>query len=204
MLGKNKFVAFHTDKFFAPTITGRRQQVHRHGVEQFVGKMNPDERFEIGRRSSPLHAIREFDERLRLSILQNGKRFDDPITQGFEEFRPTFARGFEHVARKLAVMRALFDNDEIVDLAEPFPCLGKLCREQLPEERADADVCKIIAAPTNGGTAGRVIPVFGVIKRLLHKPGERDRSARVNGIANEFDEFRLQPENVQRQTPNVQ
>jgi hypothetical protein len=26
----------------------------------------------------------------------------------------------------------------------------------------------------------------------------------VNGIANEFDEFRLQPENVQRQTPNVQ
>ena len=64
--------------------------------------------------------------------------------------------------------------------AEPFPNLRELGREQFPKERADADVGKVIAASPNLRAAGRVVAVFGMIKRLLHEPRERLRTARAD------------------------
>lgn len=95
-------------------------------------------------------------------------------------------------------MRALFDNKEIVDLPEPFPDFGELRGKQFPKERANADVREIIAAPSNRGAAARVIAVLGVIKRLLHEPGERLWAALFYFGANEFNELSLQSENVGR------
>ncbi len=46
-------------------------------------------------------------------------------------------------------MRALFDDGEVVDFAEPLPNLRELGGEQLPEKRADADAGKIIPAASN-------------------------------------------------------
>ena len=42
-------------------------------------------------------------------------------------------------------VRALFDDDEIVDLAEPLPNFGELRGEQPAEQRTDADVREIIS-----------------------------------------------------------
>ena len=44
------------------------------------------------------------------------------------------------------MVRALLDNDEVVDLAEPFPHFRELSGQQLSEKRANAHVCEIIAA----------------------------------------------------------
>src|SRR6266487_1738838 len=134
--------------------------------------MDPGERFEIGRRSSPLHAICELFQRLQLSILQNGKRFDDPIAQGFEKCRLEVADRSEHIAGEVAVLRALFGDDEIVDLAEPLPDLHELRGQQLPEERTNAYAREVIAAAANCCLAARVIAVPAMIKRLLHEPGK--------------------------------
>jgi hypothetical protein len=56
----------------------------------------------------------------------------------------------------------------------------------------------------NRAPAGGIVSVLGMVKRLLHEPGERLGAARTNCFANELDEFSLQLENVQRPTPNVQ
>src|SRR6266571_3306094 len=108
--------------------------------------MNPGERLQLVERFSPLHAICELFQRLQLSILQNGKRFDDPIAQGFEKCRLEVADRSEHIAGEVAVLRALFGDDEIVDLAEPLPDLHELRGQQLPEERADTYAREVIAA----------------------------------------------------------
>ena len=126
-----------------------------------------------------------------MSILQNGKRFDDPIAQGFEECGLEFADRSEHIAREVAVMRALFGDDEIVDLAEPLPDLHELRGQQLPEERADTYAREIIAATANRGSAGRIITVFRVIKRLLHEPGKRDLTMIADLVANQSNERRV-------------
>ena len=46
-------------------------------------------------------------------------------------------------------MRALFDDDEVVDLVESLPHLRELCGQQLPEERTDAYTGEIISAAAN-------------------------------------------------------
>src|SRR5438874_9868491 len=101
-------------------------------------------------------------------------------------------------------MRALFDDKEIVGLAEPFPDLGELRSQQFAKERTDADVREIIAVPADCSATAGVIAVLGMIKRLLHEPGEGLRAEISNRIANELDELSLQSENVQRPTLNVQ
>ena len=101
-------------------------------------------------------------------------------------------------------MRALLDNGEIVDFAESFPDFNKLRGEQLSKERADTNVGKVVAFPSNHGASTRVVAVLRMVERLLHEPGERNGAAFPNRIANELDEFSLQSENAQRSTPNVQ
>ncbi len=70
------------------------------------------------------------------------------------------------------MMRALLDDDEIVDLAEAFPHLGKLRGEQLSEERTDADISNVIALAPDRRSTARIISVLAVIKRLFHEPDE--------------------------------
>ena len=65
-------------------------------------------------------------ECLRLAISQDRKGFDDSVAQSREKVRVVFAHGFKHVACKFAMMRALLDKDEIVDLAKVLPDFGKL------------------------------------------------------------------------------
>lgn len=94
------------------------------------------------------------------------------------------------------MMRALLDDGEIVGLAQSFPNLRELRGEQLPEERSDADVGKIVAASPNLRAIARIIAVHGMIKRLFHEPGEWLRTAGTDNVANELDEFDLQSGNL--------
>src|SRR6266478_5224226 len=157
LLDKCKLIITPADKFFVPLRSsagaGHRpaatDQMHRHGIEQLVGKMNAGKWFERIDGIAPFDFAFIFRERLRLAILQDGKRFDDSIAQSGEKFRPAFARRAEHVARKVAVMRALFDDDEVVDLVESLPHLRELRSQQLPEERTDAYAGEIISAAAN-------------------------------------------------------
>src|SRR5260370_36837614 len=152
--------------------------------------------------------------RLQLWILQDWEWLDDSIAQGGEKIRPAFARRLEHVARKLAMVRALLDQNEVVDLTEPFPDLSELRGHQLPKNRPDAHICEIVAAAPNRALARGIISPLRMIKRLLHEPGKGNRAACANCFANELDEFSLQSENVQgptrirkaaaRKPPNVQ
>src|SRR5438874_2629445 len=97
-----------------------------------------------------------------------------------------------------------FDNNEVVDLTETFPHFDELKCEELTKKWPNADVREIITAPTNRRPAARIIAVLGMIKGLLHKPGEGDRAVRADSIADELSQLWVQPENVQRRTPNVQ
>ena len=167
-------------------------------------------------RLCPFYFVRKSFQSLCLSILQDAKRFDDPIAQNRKKFRRRFSQDFEHIARKLSVVRALLDDGEVVELAagrvrptgglaEAFPHFDKLRGQQSPEERADADVGEIITAPSDGRAAGAVLAVFGMIKGLFHEPGEGLRAAGADCLADKFYKLGLQEaENVQRRTPNVQ
>jgi hypothetical protein len=83
------------------------------------------------------------------------------------------------------MMRALFDNGEIIRRAEDFPHLGELDRQQPPEKRTDADICKIIAAPADLAFSRAVVAELRMIERLLHEPGETDRAPVPDRLANE-------------------
>ena len=102
--------------------------------------------------------------------------------------------------REPPIVRALFDDHEIVDLAELLPDLGKLRAQQLPEQRADADIGEIITFSANHAVAGGIVSVLGMVKRLLHEPGERLRAAIANFVANEFDESGIPSLRAQRPT----
>ena len=112
------------------------------------------------------------------------------------------------------MMRALFNDKEIVrhgesvlwriDLAEPLPDLGELRGQQITKERTNTDVREIIASSSDRGSIAGVITVLGMIKRLLHEPGEGLRAAPPYFSADELDKLSLQSENVERPTPNVQ
>ena len=64
-----------------------------------------------------------------------------------------FARRLEDVARKIAVMRALFDDGEVIRFAEPMPYFCKLHSKQMPEQRPNAHIREVIAASANGASA---------------------------------------------------
>ena len=51
LINKCKYGAIQRDKFFPPSGRpglgfARHNQMHRHGIEQFIGKMNSSERLE--------------------------------------------------------------------------------------------------------------------------------------------------------------
>ena len=102
------------------------------------------------------------------------------------------------------MVRALLDNDEIVDSAESLPDFSKLRGQKFPEQRADAHVGEIIARSPNHAAPGGIVSVLRMIERQVHEPGKRDRAVRANGLTYQFGQHRIQSENVQRPTSNVQ
>ena len=85
------------------------------------------------------------------------------------------------------MMRALFDNEEVVGFVESFPHFGKLRSQQLSKKRTDAHVREVIAVPPDRAPARRIISVLRMIERLLHEPGKRDRAAVFNFRAYKVD-----------------
>ena len=84
-------------------------------------------------------------------------------------------------------MRALFDDDEIVDLAESFPDFGKLRRQQLSKERADTHAGKIVAGFSNRAAAGGIITVLGMVQRVAHELRKRNGPLLLDFCANQSD-----------------
>ena len=158
-------VAFKANKLL-PAVSN---QAHRHGIEQFVGKMHARKWLQ---RLEPLNLLAKYFQHSTLPLLQNCKRLDYPVAQCCEEFRRAFLQEFEHIAGEPAIMCALFQNHEIVGFAQTFPNLDELRGQQLTEKRADAHVRKIVAIATNRAATGGVISMLRVIQRLLHEPGE--------------------------------
>src|SRR4029450_3998373 len=135
--------------------------------------MDTGERF---KRIAPFNLVSERFQHLRLALSQNRKWLGYSIAQRFEEFRRAGLGRMGEVAWKLAIVRALLDNDKVVDFTELLPDLSELCHHQLPEKRADADVSEIIAFPANRAAARGIVSVLRMIKRLFHEPGKRDRA----------------------------
>src|SRR6266481_4863565 len=164
-LHEHKVIAFHINKFFHVAA----DQAHRHRIQQFVGKMNAHEWLQ---RVEPLDLAAKPLQRPLLAFLQNWKWLDYSIAQSREQFWRAFLRRFENVAGELPIVRALFDYHEIVDLAESLPDFDKLSAEQLPKQRANADIGKIIARSSNRAATGGIISMFGMVERPVHEPGK--------------------------------
>src|SRR4029453_75589 len=94
----------------------------------------------------------------------------------------------ENIACKLTIVRALLNKDKIVDFTELLPDLSELCRHQLAEKRADADVSEIITFPPNRAATRGIVSVLGMVKRLFHKPGEGLGSSIADHGSNDLDQ----------------
>src|ERR1700693_1555409 len=101
-------------------------------------------------------------------------------------------------------MCALLDDKKIIGPAESFPNFGKLRGKQFAKDRTDADVREIIAGSSDCSPIAGIITVLGMIKGLLHEPGEGLRALLLDLAANQVTKLSVQSENVQRPTPNVQ
>src|SRR6476661_6358257 len=134
-------------------------------------------------RIAPFNSVAKWFQTLRLSLLQNWKWLDYSVTQSFEESRRSLLQRFEYVARELPIMRALLDNREVVDFAEPLPDFRELRPQQLPKQRADTHVSEIIALASNRAATRGIVSVLRMVEGLAHKPGERLRTTRADVLA---------------------
>ena len=149
--------------------------------------MEAGERLQIGERFCPGDLVAEFRQGFLLSRLQNRKGLDDAIT----ERRWKFTHRRQDIVRELPMMRALFDNREIIRTPHDFPHLRELRREHSPEKRSDTDIGEIIAAPPDLALARAVVAELRMIQRLLHEPGKSHRSILPNSFADELDQIRI-------------
>src|SRR5689334_11998959 len=161
-------------------------------------------------RFAPFHFVAKRVEHFLLSLLPKGKWLDDSVTKVSEKFRPAGLRRFQNISGEPAIVRALLDDDKTVGtamvlrLTHSLPDFGKLRAPQAAKDRANADVGEVIAFAADGGAPTRVVAVLGVIKGLLHKPGERDRAALADVLADQIGQLGVQLENLQRPTSKVQ
>jgi hypothetical protein len=153
-------------------------------------------------RVAPFNLISKWFQYLRLPLSQNRKRLDYSVAQSFEEFGRAFLRSLENVARELAIMCALFNNNKIVGFTELLPDLRELCQHQLPKEGADADVSEIIAFSANRAAAGGIVSVLGMVKDLVHEPVEWLWSAIPNLGSDKLDQSGVSRLRPQRPTLN--
>ena len=139
-----------------------------------------------------------------MPILQDWKRLNDSVSQRRRKVWVAFTRRFQHVARKVTMVRALLDDDEVAGLAEPFPHLCELRRQQSPKKWPDAHIGEVIAEPSDRAPAGGIISVLGMIERLFHEPGKGHRPAFLNFGANKLDQSGIAGLRSQRSTLNAQ
>src|SRR4029077_7378842 len=144
-------------------------EMHRQRIEQFVGKMNSNERREFVNRGNPGSFFGELAQIFLLSLPPNRKRLDHAIGSCGKTIGGRLPQRTQRISRKDAIMRTLLHDFEIARPPKLPPNFGKLRGEQSSEERSNTHVGKKIAAPANLGPPTRVIPAVGVIKRQLHE-----------------------------------
>src|SRR5260370_185926 len=96
------------------------------------------------------------------------------------------------IAQRL-IRNRLIDKSEHVPVKvykffEPCAGLRELGSGKAAEERAEGDICEIISAASNRAPARGIISILGMIKRLLHEPGEGNRAAGFDFGTNTFDQ----------------
>ena len=163
--------------------------MHRHRVEKLIGEMDAAKRFEIGQRFFPSELLAEIAQRFPLPLPQDWKWLDDPIAQRRKKIGRSLAHRCQDIPGEIALVRPLFDDDEISGPAQRLPHLDELRREQPPEKRTDADVREVIAPPSNRAAPGTVIAQLRVIERLLHEPREGNGAALPDGLADVVDQI---------------
>lgn len=140
----------------------------------------------------PGQLVGELGEGVGLLFCEAGEGLHDLIAEGGIEGGVFVARGGEDVVGEVAVVGALFDDGEIGGPLQAFPHFRELEREEAAEEWADADAGEVVASAAKGGAAGGVVAVLGMIEGLLHKPGERNGAACLDGGVEEMGERGLQ------------
>ena len=141
------------------------------GVEEFVGKMDSGEIWQILGRFDPIDAPTR--EAGLLFFAKRGERLDDDQA-GLGE--GSFGKTIHHIGSKAAVIRALLDQREILGTAEDFPHFEKLGGEDFAEDRAEADVRKKIAIASHARLAARVVTLGGIVEGQLHEAREAHRA----------------------------
>jgi len=111
----------------------------------------------------------EWIEAVLLAGLQYFEVFDDGVLEGLEKIGGGLVGEGEEVFGEGSVVGALFYNREWVGAIQAVPHLPELGGQQLGEEGAYADVCEIVALAAEGGAAGAVVAVEGVIEGDFHE-----------------------------------
>ena len=107
-----------------------------------------------------------------------------------KNLRPAAPHRLQGILGELPGMRALLDNHKLVRFFELFPDFAKLRRQQFPEERADTDIGEVIAFTSQDSAPTAVITLGGMIEGLFHEPGEGNRAARPDFVADQFRQDR--------------
>src|SRR2546423_3975433 len=189
---KCKVIRSNRNEFFVPNRGAVRNsagndEMHRQRIEQFVGKMNSNERRDFVNRRKPGSFFGELAQISLLALSPNRKRLDHAIGSCGKTIGGRSPQRTQRIGCKNAIMRTLLHDFEIARPPKLLPNFGKLGREQSSEERSNTDVGEKITPPANVGPTTGVIPAVGVIKRQLHEASEGDRALRANLITDNLD-----------------
>ena len=127
-------------------------------------------------RIKPPDFVREACQPFDLFLLALGRGFQNPILDRLENIAAIRFQPTQNIRRQLAVMGAGFHNLLAVagPLAEP---IDELNREQCPEQIADADAGKEVAALPRRCLRTLVVSKIGTVQRQLHEAPKRYKSS---------------------------
>ena len=111
--------------------------------------MDAAERIEISDRLFPGHLRTETLERFPLPLPQDWKWFDDHIAKPREKIGVLVTQSLKNIPGEIAVMRSLFDDNEISGPPQRLPHLGELRRQKPSEQGTHTDIGEVIATPTD-------------------------------------------------------
>ncbi len=186
LVEKSEGIAIDGDVALAPGGAVPADEVNGESVEEFVRKMDAAEGWHRGDGRVPRDFAGEVLELRGLPLLQDREGLDDAVVERGEEVGMVCARGGKDVVRKFATVRALLHDLEVAGAPERFPHLGELPGKEAPEERADADAGEVIATAAEPRATGAVVAVLGMVERVLHEAGERERAAEADFGADGF------------------
>src|SRR5438105_3110215 len=118
--------------------------------------------------AGPAFRANGFGKMLFLNLAQFRERLDDAIAGDRGEIWIDFGNGIEHVRKKMSMMRADFNEVELLRPADLLPASDKKMREQSAEERANRDARQKIALLADTILSGRVVAELRMIERQLH------------------------------------